>query len=232
MRLAAKNRADALTVLELLIVIGCLCILAAIMLGSMGRGSSYRQAQRIGCANNLKQIGLSFRTWALDNNDKYPPHVAVTNGGTMEFVDSGVVFMHFAVMSNELSTPKVLVCPEETDRKVIAASTFAQSVPANVPNTIPFTNDNNVSYFVGVDADASQPATLLIGDRNLMIGGMVANHGLHVIGTNATAEWFRPRHNGGGNIGLADGSVQQVNSKALRSVLMRGGAETNLLALP
>jgi len=32
--------------------------------------------------------------------------VSATNGGTMELVNSGVVWVHFAVMSNELNTPK------------------------------------------------------------------------------------------------------------------------------
>jgi hypothetical protein len=34
--------------------------------------------------------------------------VSVTNGGTMELVNGGTVFEHFLVMSNELSTPKLL----------------------------------------------------------------------------------------------------------------------------
>ena len=30
------------------------------------------RAQSIICVNNLKQIGLAFRTWALDNKDRFP----------------------------------------------------------------------------------------------------------------------------------------------------------------
>jgi prepilin-type processing-associated H-X9-DG protein len=219
-----------LTVLELLIVIGCLSILAALLLPALARPKS--NVNRGRCIYNLKGIGLSFRTWALDNRDKYPMQVSVTNGGTMELVSRGIAFPHFLVMSNELSTPKVLVCPEEIDSKVIAASTFAQIVPGNFSNTIPFTNDNNLSYFVGVDADPSQPAALLSGDKNLMINNAAAIHGLQSIGTNTAVEWLRPRHNGGGNICLADGSVQQVDSKGLRALLLSSGVVTNRLAIP
>ena len=35
-----------------------------------------RKAQRINCVNNLKQVGLAFRIWEGDNNDKYPMAVS------------------------------------------------------------------------------------------------------------------------------------------------------------
>jgi len=58
------------------------------------------RAQSINCVNNLKQIGLAVRTWGLDNGDVYSPD--------------------FLSMSNELSTPRILVCPGDTNRPVAA----------------------------------------------------------------------------------------------------------------
>jgi hypothetical protein len=58
------------------------------------------KALSIACVNNLKQFGLAVRIWALDNNDSNPPNVLS--------------------MSNELSTPKILVCPADTNRPVAA----------------------------------------------------------------------------------------------------------------
>src|SRR5258708_17009284 len=112
----------AFTMIELLIVVMCLCILALILLPAMPRTKAH--AQRINCMNNLKQVGVAFRTWALDNGDKYPAQVSVTNGGTMELVLSGIVWPHYSVMSNELSTPKILVCPEDAVRQRWTATTF------------------------------------------------------------------------------------------------------------
>lgn len=172
------------TLIELFIVVAVIGVLAAILLPAIT--SRPPCSQRISCSNNLKQLGLAFRCWALDNNDKFPMQVSVTNAGAMEVVSTGIVFTVFQVMSNELSTPKILWCPEENDQKRICAATFQTTVPPG-SSAIPFTNDNNVSYFVGLDAQDEYPQMILSGDRNLAIQGRPAAHGLSQISTNAIA---------------------------------------------
>jgi hypothetical protein len=60
------------------------------------------RAQQVQCANNMKQISLSLRMWANDNGDKFPPDLVS--------------------ISNQVSSPKILVCPAEKlrDRKEIS----------------------------------------------------------------------------------------------------------------
>src|SRR5262249_4168328 len=158
-----------------------------------------------------------------------PPQVSITNGGTMELVDSGIVWSHYSVMSNELSTPKILVCPEDTARGRWTAATFG----SGAPNCIPFCSDTNVSYFVGVDAADTFPLMLLSGDANVGINGGSPKSGLQAIWTNANLSWYQPRHEKGkkGNIGFADGSVQVLDSQELTKALMASGV-TNRLAIP
>ena len=111
-----------------------LVILPAMLLPALAKAKD--RAQRISCANNLKQIGLAARTWALDNNDNFPFNVSTNSGGTMELCLPGSdeydrnAFYHFRVMSNELSTPKVLVCPADTKKQ--PALDFASLQAANV----------------------------------------------------------------------------------------------------
>lgn len=86
--------------------------------------------------HNLKQIGLSFRIWSGDNCDQYPFNLSTNAGGTLElcareadgFDRNG--WLHFLVLSNELNTPLVLVCPQERSRK--AATNFSMLRVENV----------------------------------------------------------------------------------------------------
>jgi hypothetical protein len=113
------------------------------------------RAKAISCVNNLKQIGLTFRLWAQDNDDLFPFAVSTNNGGTRELcarVAGGAdrnAFHHFLVMSNELGTPKILVCPSDADKKPALRFSDLQA--------------GNVSYLVfsGTNVDQGSPGEIL-----------------------------------------------------------------------
>jgi hypothetical protein len=67
------------------------------------------RAERIRCVNNLKQLGLAVRVWALDNQNMTPPNVLS--------------------MSNELGSFSIVVCPSDNGRQ--AAKDAASFTPAN-----------------------------------------------------------------------------------------------------
>jgi hypothetical protein len=115
-------------------VVVTLLILPAMLLLPLTRAKN--KAQDIYCINNMKQIGLAFRTWAIDNDGKYPFNVSTNKGGTMELsarggdgFDSDAARI-FQVMSNELSTPKILICPADSKRQ--PALDFQSLLLANV----------------------------------------------------------------------------------------------------
>ncbi|HSU55675.1 MAG TPA: type II secretion system protein, partial [Candidatus Dormibacteraeota bacterium] len=158
MKRCSKICQQGFTLVELLIVVaGLLCVIA-LVLPTLAR--PHHTHGHMNCVNNLKQIGLSFRTWALDNQDKFPMQVSITNGGTMELVENGSAYVHFLVMSNELSTPRILICPAEPESARIVANSFSTNNNGYLGN-IPFTNDVNLSYFVGVDTTQEQPNGVL-----------------------------------------------------------------------
>ena len=210
-----------------MLVIACLGIVAFFVLPHLARSNS--RSSRIGCTNNLKQVGLAFRIWAGDNNDKYPMSVSVTNGGAMELANEGSAFAIFTVMSNELNTPKILFCPNETNPKRKIAVMFGSSASRE---TQAFTATNNLSYFVGLDADETKPTTIISGDDNFAVGADIPKRGLYMLSTNSPVEWTKERHIKQGNIGLADGSVQGFSTRAFRRALIQTGIATNRLAMP
>jgi hypothetical protein len=64
-----------------------------------------KDADRIQCINNLKQIGVAVRVWSGDEDDgKYPTS--------------------YLTMSNELSTVKVLICPNDAARQMYRSVSF------------------------------------------------------------------------------------------------------------
>lgn len=220
----------ALTLVEVLVVVGALVVLVALFLPSLARVSS--RAPGINCANNLKQVGLAFRIWAGDNGDQYPMRVSVTNGGTMELVASGTVWQHFQVLSNELNTPIAVGCPGDERRY------RTNFLSAAVGDTQPDFGDNTaVSYFVGVDSADTQPGMLLAGDRQILRDGKQLPPGLHSLIAQQKLGWPKKIHwakgsNGKGNVALTDGSVQAVDGKGLRLLLKHSGVATSRLAIP
>jgi type II secretory pathway pseudopilin PulG len=208
------KHSGGLTMIEVLMVLAVLMLLAAFLLPGLGR----RYGSGLQCINNIKQIGLAYRVWEGDNGDRYPMAVSETNGGTMEFTTGPNAFRHFQVMSNELSNPKVLFCPNESDHARTYATNWSIS-------------NSNLSYFVGVDATETNAQMILSGDHNIT-NGTPAKNGLLELTPSRLAGWTAEVHNRTGNIGLADGSAQQVSTSGLQTLVASTGVATNRLQMP
>lgn len=88
------------------------------------------------CQNNLRQIGLAMKVWALERNDQYPFNVSTNSGGSLELCSRGLdgfetdPVPHLRVISNELSSTAFLVCPRDSGKH--AAANFASLTRENV----------------------------------------------------------------------------------------------------
>ena len=140
-------------------------VIAAMLLPALSQAKSRAQsalaqangnAQSIRCVNNMKQIGVAFRIYAADHADRFPFNVPSKEGGTMELSAMGAdgfdrdAARIFQVLSNELSTPSVLVCPADQSKQ--PAKEFQNLLAANV------------SYQVrsGTNLDETNPSEVLV----------------------------------------------------------------------
>lgn len=217
-KLPASNT-KALTLIEVIVVIAVLGVLISMIIPSMHH--SHTPAYRIKCVSNLKQIGLAFRLFASDHEGKFPMQVSTNDGGSLEFTGTGLVFEHFRALSNELTVPKIIICPSDDEQR-ITAEDFGDSLFAN----------KNTSYFLGLEAEETAPNSILGGDRNLIVNGRY-HHGIFPITTNTQAGWTTDStHMGHGNVVFGDGSVGQFTTPDFQKHINEMGDATNRFSIP
>lgn len=212
MKGSRKQEISAFSLIEVLVI---LVVAGLLAVGFIFLGNAKARAIRMACVNNLKQCGIAFTVWSGDNGGRFPMEVSKEQGGALGWPPEGNAFRNFQVMSNELSTAYGILCPADTRE--------------HATNNLFIFNNQNVSYFIGLDAATNNPSAWLCGDRNITNTSL--SHSVLIIGRSQSVRWTHAMHKNCGNVTLVDGSVHQWSDQDLRNVL-NNAPWTNRLVLP
>ncbi len=215
----SKQRNQAFALTELLVVIAVVMFLGACLFQTLS--AAHMHDKNINCVKNLHEIGVAHQLWMADLKNQFPLLTSTADNRAGILTPNDSAYVLWQVMSNQLSTPKILICP--ADKKRTVATGFGTGF-----------GNSNISYFLNAAAK-TDPQTILDGDANLIVDDVAIQSGILNVWTNSRVGWAKGRNHGlgysVGNIGMADGSVMLATSNMLNSVFAVSPA-TNRLAIP
>ena len=209
--------------------VDCLCCLGVVFLflcvALPGLANNRGRSQQIVCIDNLRLIGRAVQLWQADHSSHETPWGSVVvEGGTGP--REAQAYLGFRMLSNELVSPKVLVCPSDLSRISNAADNWSTSTNGGYANAR--YRDNATSYTLTYHSFFTMPNSLLSSDRNLRVDSYARICSFSPLpglfseifmGAQPTATWTNNVHGFAGNILHTDGRVTQTSSNSLKNYL-------------
>ena len=132
-----RSREDSrFTLIELLVVIAIIAILASMLLPTLGRAR--RQALRVPCAGNLRQIMMTVHEYADENNDIIPIGYCWTekvSGYGFRWTTHGWANHGYLYLAGLVGTPQLFYCPSSRSPYYQHATPNNPWPPASPNNT-------------------------------------------------------------------------------------------------
>ena len=218
----------AFTRIDLAVLIVMVCVLAS--LANPFLSQSRVRSDVLLCQGNLAQIGRAYQLWGNDHEDQHPALVNPGDGGLRGSPEAGNIYIQFAWLSNQLASPKVLVCPADTNT-VRRAFDFSSNPDGGLMHQ--GYRNNAVSYMTSLHAWSSASRAFVSGDRN--VEPRQFNYCSYA--QTAAQSWYwdsawgRSIHWEKGNVLFKDGSVEDSSTEGLRRAIRMGhGRDLHVLS--
>jgi len=108
------HKKSGFTLIELLVVIAIIAILAAILFPVFAQARE--KARQTSCLSNLKQIGLAFKMYVQDYDERYPSNDQIACCSNGQTASDGVDFQYNGWISNALmpytKNQAIYICPD------------------------------------------------------------------------------------------------------------------------
>lgn len=227
-RFSAQRRLTkhAFTRLELLAVLAAVGLLAVLTLPLLA--ASRPNANQAVCFNNLRQIGRAWQMWGNDHDDRRPWEVSLSNGGTKLHMLGGNAWYQYDWISNELVTPKILVCPNDKTAGLKVASNWG-NMNGNGGFIGSTFRHNSISHSIGLHAQMEDPLAPLALDYYFQFNAFGAGCEYTLVsvpvalmrGSSQTAWTNGFGSVNSGNVLLADGRVVSATTAEFRQIINR-----------
>lgn len=149
---ATRRSSRAFTLIELLVVISIIMLLAAIALPVLAKAA--RQARAAICVSNLKQMGVTFRSYST-NNDGYTP----ASAGCRPFMPDWLMPYAFYSEPNKAfeGAPKGTLFPYYNDPGLVLCPTDKEG-----NGKYSYSSPNNIGYRIMDNVTNPSDALLII----------------------------------------------------------------------